>query len=50
VDTFKSEFIKCQCYGEGILSQEDTDKIVSFLNKNRDGFPTGNVDFGTSME
>ena len=99
MDVFKSEFIKCECYGEGmgidydpedklyyfsywqnalsngqlswkdrlrycwqvltkgkafndelILNQESTDKLVSFLNKNRDGFPTGNIDFGTSME
>ena len=35
---------------EIILGQQSVDELVSFLNKNRDGFPVGNTDFGTNME
>jgi hypothetical protein len=98
-EVFKSEFIRCECYGEGmgidfepeddlyyfsywasglsngslsirdrirycwqvltkgkafndelILNRKSVDELVNFLAETRKGYPTGDVDFGTSME
>jgi len=96
---FKSEFIRCECYGEGmgidfdpedglyyfsywasglsggrlsirdkirycwqvlvkgkafndelIMSRKSVNELINFLAKTKEGYPTGDVDFGTSME